>query len=541
MKEHLQDDNFEEFLRNKLNEFDDEPSDNMWDRVEGVIPPAPKPMLFRIMKPSAIAASVVLAIAVIAAVYHYTTKQNLNEQLIEATDKIKELENKIERETAHEETAQLEEVQNNEKQIEENALQQENNLINQNKSSNVGTTSNNKTTNKNSNKSNSSTNYSNQLKHNQNNKNNKLSNNPSNVIDNSKERPIANDKKNKQPQKQLNKNELDKTPIANDNKTTEPFDKNINNKTQNPFIEPNKEDAIVFGEPFLLDRKRNNAIDNYAYFIMVEPSSLKKGQSIVSPPQLIVGGFVNSFQTRPEFKERSGPPAPGGNPFNKHRVKPATGLAIGATVGLQFNQNWSIHSGLAYQQEKVKMRLIDNLDYQKDRETDIGNNRQSYRANYITHSPFGEVSVSGAFTKDKDDNIEDKPFDIEIDGTHQLKSFNIPLYLQAQNKIGRFVYGVKGGVNVRNTFMNAFEATEITSSISELKASEIVIVEQPEISNKWTADFLYGAVLAYQHNKDVVFSLEPTSLMSIGEKHKSPYGNTRLKSFGVQFGAKYIF
>ena len=538
LKEHLQDDSFEEFLRNKLNEFDDEPNNNMWDRVEGVIPPAPKPVLFRIMKPSAIAASMVLAVAVFAAVYQYTSKQNLNDQLIEATDKIKELENKIDEEI-NEETAQLEEIETVDNTIEENNIQEKEKTIHQNKSSNFNTNkSSNNTSNKKPSKKKNTTNSS------KSNKNNKSYNTPSSIIDDKKQTPIANDKLDKNnkienPQNLLNNNQLDKTPIANDNKTTEPSNNLNQNTPQNPLIKQNEDEAIAFGEPFLLDRIRNNEIDNYAYFIMVEqkPSTEKP----TFQPKLVVGSSVYSFQTKPEFNERPGPPPPGGNPFKDHKVKPATGLAIGATIGLQLNKNWSIHSGLAYQQEKIKMKLVDHREYNKDRENDIGNNQEGYRTNYITHSPFGEIRVNGRFTKDKDDHIENRPFDIEIDGTHKLTSLNIPLYLQVQDQKNRFIYGLKAGVYGRNLINSSFNATEITSSISELKASEVTVEEQPQVSNKLTADFLYGAVLAYKHNNHLTFSLEPTGLISIGEKHKSPYGNTRMKSIGSQFGIKYTF
>ena len=87
-------------------------------------------------------------------------------------------------------------------------------------------------------------------------------------------------------------------------------------------------------------------------------------------------------------------------------------------------------------------------------------------------------------------------FDIEIDGIHELTSLNIPLYIQVQDQKGRFVYGLKGGVYGRRMIKNSFEATEITSSLSELKSSEVSVIDQPNISNKWTADVLGGVVLA---------------------------------------------
>ena len=133
LKKHLQDDNFEEFMRNKLNEFDSEPNDNMWVRVESVILPAPKPMLFRIIKPSVIAASMVLAVAAYAMIYQYNSTQNLNQQIIEANNKIQQLENKIDK-NSNEETAQLEEfnqVEVVEQTIDNDDIQSEGDIINQ--------------------------------------------------------------------------------------------------------------------------------------------------------------------------------------------------------------------------------------------------------------------------------------------------------------------------------------------------------------------------------------------------------------------------
>ena len=556
-------------MRNKLNEFDGEPNNNMWDRVENVIPPAPKPMLFRIMKPSAIAASLVLAVAACAMVYQYTSTQNLNQQIIEANDKIKQLEQKIDK-NSNEETAQLGKMTNIETvetNTSDNNIEEATEIIDKNEKSDI--VRNNKSSRKASNNKLDQTPIANDdvFKRKVNNNDsqkelnsNKLDQTPianddifnrkannngsqkelnSNKLD---QTPIANDDvfnrkaNNNGSQKELNNNKLDQTPIANDNKISDPV--NVIGNQQKDKLEKEK---IAFAEPFLLDRIRNDEIDNYAYFVMVEPASKALTEKPKFQPRWLVGGFAHSFQTKPDFKERSGPPPAGGNPFKDHQVKPAIGLAIGGKVGLQLNENWTIQTGLAYQQEKIEMKLVDHRDYRKDNENDIGNNRQSYRTNYTTHSPFGEIRVNGEFTKDKDDNIENRPFDIEIDGTHELTSLNIPLYFQVQDQKGRFVYGLKGGVYGRRMIKNSFEATEITSSLSELKSSEVSVIDQPNISNKWTADVLGGVVLAYKHNDHVAISLEPTILMSLGNKHESEYGHTKMRSLGSQLAVQYTF
>ena len=538
MKEHLQDNNFEEFMRNKLNEFDGEPNDDMWDRVENVIPPAPKPTLFRIMKPSVIAASMILAMATFAMVYQYNSTQNLNQQIIEANNKIKQLENKID-EKSNEETAQLEQIdgiETVEEAVDSDNFQERNNIIDKNKSSNFNTNKAKSDVVAHSKKSNNLPYQSNS------NKNNKSPKQPFSVINKKNKTPIASDDiiskndKNNGTQKPLNSNKLDKTPIANDHKISNPSN-TIDNKPKDKLPQTNED--IALGEPFLLDRIRNSQIDNFDAFIMAEQKP-----TITKPtfkPRFIAGGFVHSFQTRPDFKERPGPPPPGGNPFRNHRVKPAIGLAVGAKVGLQLNKHWSIHSGLAYQQEKIEMKLVDRRDYREDRENDIGNNREGYQTDYVTQSPFGEIRVNGAFTKNKDDNIENKPFDIEINGTHQLTSLNIPLYVQVQNQKGRFVYGLKAGIYGRNIINSSFDATAITSSISALKSSEVTVIEQPRISDKWTADFLGGIVLGYKHNEHILVSVEPTALMSLGNKHESQYGGTKMKTFGSQLAVQYTF
>jgi hypothetical protein len=547
LKENLQDDNFEEFMRNKLNEFDGEPNDNMWDRVESVIPPAPKPMLFRIIKPSVIAASMVLAVAAYAMIYQYNSTQNLNQQIIEANNKIQQLENKIDK-NSNEETAQLEEfnqVEVVEQTIDNDDIQSEGDIINQNGASNLNT---NRTADKNKSDvvSNSTKSYK----------------QPSSIINNKNKASIVNDNimnKNNGSQKQLNSNKLDKTPIANDiiinknNGTQKQLNSNKLDKTpiandiiinKNNGVQPKDKlqtsnEAIALSEPFLLDRIRNSQITNPNNFIIDEQKT-----ALIKPtfkPSLIVGGFIHSFQTKPDFKERPGTPPPGGNPFRDHRVKPATGLAIGAKVGVQLNKNWSIHSGLAYQQEKIEMKLVDRNEYNNDREKDIGNNQEGYQTDYKTQSPFGEISIDGQFTKDKDDNIENKPFNIEIDGTHELTSLNIPLYVQVQDQKGRFVYGLKTGIYGRNVINNSFEATSITSSISELKSSEVTVTEQPKVSNKWTVDFLGGVILGYKPNQNLMVSVEPTALMSLRNQHESQYGGTKMKTFGSQLAVQYIF
>ena len=95
MKEQLHEDNFEDFLRNKINQFDDEPNIDMWSRIEGAIPPAPQPWIYKYLTPYSAAVSILVALTVWAVVYQYNSNQALNHKLVEAADKIKVLENEM--------------------------------------------------------------------------------------------------------------------------------------------------------------------------------------------------------------------------------------------------------------------------------------------------------------------------------------------------------------------------------------------------------------------------------------------------------------
>ena len=99
MNKNLHDDQFEEFFRNKLNEFDDSPTSDMWDRIDGVIPPKPKPAIVKYFTPISIAASFLLVVGLWAAVAQYRTQNEaLSKKLEKAEQKIETLTNKVEEE-----------------------------------------------------------------------------------------------------------------------------------------------------------------------------------------------------------------------------------------------------------------------------------------------------------------------------------------------------------------------------------------------------------------------------------------------------------
>jgi hypothetical protein len=541
LKEHLQEDSFEDFLRGKLNEFDDEPSSNMWERVESVIPPAPKPVLFRLMKPSAVAASMVLAVAVFAAVYQYNTKQNLNEQLIEATNKIKTLENKIDETIVEAETTKVNDVDNDfENEVLENEVSQKTNSnhsgaytekasnasdIGGNKKSNPAKASNQRPTKNRADKMAYSPNVDKQF------------NAPSsNVFDNP---PLKNNTKTES-LPIVDKKLLEEHKISTDNLLLSIANKVIveNQKANKLEIEETKN--IEFGEPTLLAAKDLMPINNGALFVPAD----KIGEvEKIDPPyeyRWMVGAFVQSAKTMLDYRDRRGPS--GGNPFKDHKAKPSIGWAIGAKVGLQLNKNWSVHSGMSMQEDNFKIKLVDHLQYNNIRETPASNNKNQYLADYITQTPLGEMGIKTVFLKDKDLPIlENQPFDIKIDGNHRLTSVNIPIYAQVQHQKGAFAYGLKLGASFQYIAKTDFKIEAYEATFPTAENGSIEIVRPPKLNSKWSADALIGAVFSYNVSDHIALSFEPTALVGLGSKHATNFGHTESKSLGSQLAVRYIF
>lgn len=539
MREQLHDDNFEDFLREKINEFDGEPNSQMWDRIEGVIPPAPKPLVFKYLTPVTAAASVVLTLSVMAAVYQYRSNRDLNQQLIEATDKIKTLENQTGNTETDENkdtdnTISLEEAETlTENQASDKAQKR---LSNQSRTSDK-TQNNNPTT---KNQSNVNNNTSDDVK--------KDNLKPSNNINNKK--PSVTDTDNSK-----NKNTTPDSDIKNQSPT--PLQSNIDNKTsvanqasdeQSPtdFEEQEKDTEKIFDLKNPLASKDIAEVKQKYIFWGLDSAKVEVPKF---RDHLVISAFIQPMHTRAILRATSGPGSGGGNqPFNQHKVKPISSWSTGFTLGYQANKNWSVHAGVAYQTSQFDMEFDTRIKYEKMADGQLSpNGLRIHRRPYLVVSPFGDMEIGLDLRRNPDVQIPDEvPMRVFSTGKHEITSVALPVYIQAQTAKGALKTGIKFGIApqivTNSTFKLQTVAAEIEGPLDvTFTNTESVLIYQPELHRQVVVDGLLGLVFAYQINPDAEFSLEPTFMANMGRKHDTQFGSTQLVSTGLQIGYKYHF
>lgn len=528
MKEPLQEDNFENFLRGKLNEFDDEPQMEMWNRIESVIPPAPKPALYRYITTASIAASLLFTIVVAAGVHQYRSNQKLNQQLIDASEKIKTLEEEIGLETTT--ATKIVAIDSLDAKINassdvlkkaENPKNRENHALIKNNSE-----------------------FQPRQKENtqplaEGSKKSKAS--KSDIIDNQATNNFSN----------TGKTILERTKQPEKNTPVFPEKSNLN--TANPpmanngSLTPQKNEAAPLSPKEAANEIMPDFIQTLGFESLANGNKINHLDSLnVSTPNFKSNGWVVAVLAQPlvthtSFRTKKG----GGKPnpdFSKHDIKPAFGWAATANVGYQVNKNWSFFAGVAYQKEVAYLEFSEGLKYDKNFETDINNEQQNYEQNYEANSPFGNMGLNVRFSKDKSDNIpSETSFDVNIKGTFETTSLNIPLYAQYQTQKGRLKYGVKLGFSTQIILDKAFTTENLTCSENALKPIETKVNKQPKWEHKVSIDNLIGASIAYAVTPNVDLSIEPTALLSLSSPHSTDKGSLSRVSGGLQMGVRYAF
>lgn len=546
MREQLHDDNFEDFLREKINEFDGEPNSQMWDRIEGVIPPAPKPVVFKYLTPVTAAASVLLTCAVLAAVYQYRSNRDLNQQLIEATDKIKTLENQTEKTKTTEDkntenTISLEEA--------ESITENQSSTNSQNQRSTQQETSD-----KTNNRNNSTT------------KNQSKSNNSSTSSDVKKDTPKqSNAIKNNTPSVTDTDNNQDKdkktTPDADiKNDAPSPLQSNVDNKTsvanqsndgqlptsQKEQEEQEKDTEKIFDLKNPLASKAISEVkpkDTFWYLdsVKVEVPKFKD--------HLVLGAFIQPMRTRAVLRATPGAGSGGGNqPFNQHKAKPVSSWSTGVTIGYQASKNWSVHAGVAYQTSQFDMEFDTRIRYDKTYDGPLSpNGLRIHRRPYLVISPFGNMDINVDLRRNPDVQIpDDISMRVYSTGKHEISNVSLPVYMQAQTVRGALKTGFKFGIAPQIVTNSVFKLETVAAELEgplnvAFTSRESTLSDQPELHRQVVIDGLLGLIFAYQISLDAELSLEPTLMANMGRKHDTQFGSTQLVSTGLQIGYKYHF
>jgi hypothetical protein len=523
LKGNLHEDNFEDFIKNKINEFDDAPSNDMWNRIEGVIPPKPTVSIVKYLKPMAAAASVALVAVTMWWVVSDFKNENavLSKELKEATNKIDKLSNQVEKmqPIVKQQASEGQEILEGQETLEEQKTDKpvifnKNQAVASNTNQASSTVQNNlpptKTGSKISNKNDKRPNYIN----------------------------LSTDEK-------IVQGIAKKEDILSENNSTE----EINQVPSEPMSivassEDDKNDVIYTTDE--VDYLKNKNITVLAFTSspdkdrMVEPLKIeqekKETKRVRAKGNWSAGITVRPFQNKNFIKT---PPGAAKRPTERQAI----GLAIGGQVSYQINKNWSVSVGLARQSESAEIMIPNRINYDKGNEIPFDTEFNICNHNYSANSPYGEFNVNVDLFRNKDKNLSDgAPLDLDLMGLYEKRSLNLPITVQYQRTIKKLKLGGRLGVSPQFTLENQFSATQVNVDEEGVLAQGVQLSQSPDFNKKVNFDGIVGFTAAYPLSKSWTLSVEPTTYISLKNKFRSPKGSSiQTASSGVQIGLSYQF
>ncbi len=543
MNKNLHDDQFEEFFRNKLNEFDDSPTSDMWERIDGVIPPKPKPTIVKYFTPISIAASFLLVVGLWAAVAQYRTKNEaLSKKLEKAEQKIEILTNK-----AAQEKSRTIVLPQQEKEV--NNLSNKIPLIDENEETIV------------ENKAINQLDKAPIVLPKSRNNRKKINNDDPIAITSdpviNKNKTIKNTPQTDNPEVAVNNPSNNKnTPQNNDlqliDKPVRPID-NIkhnqnNNNKQVVDRNPNTPKSKIDVNEKVLAKEEINPLD------LKEMTAFEQALAVINENKLVApfqpkqsfpkskGQFSVTFTTQAVWEDRdfkrkgSFPPPP------KEHPKPEIvqmGFEFGARLNYAFNESWSVSAGLTKRNERAILNIRKEIDYNKNDENLENINNQSYEST----SSYGDLGVNVALERNAQFQPpnDEFPISLTLNGNQEKESLNIPLAVQYQRNIDKWSFGIRAGVSGQVVLDSKFKTRELTTNIPEITVEEVQLTRRPEISEKFSVDGLIGLSISYSLTDRWKLHVEPTHYKSFTDKHRSENGHVTSNTNGFQLGASYVF
>lgn len=524
MGKDLHNDDFEDFFKKHLEGFDGEPADDMWDRIEPVIPPKPGIAWSVYALPSALILSLALLIFVGYKMLEYKkTSEDLTEQLEESNRAVQSL---------------------NEDAI---VLQKE---------ENVASDSNfNSDTNLNSNHSNDE-------------KPNTLTDNNTddwNRMTKEDAAIIFKNKKQKTPK--YNQQYFTNNKTVNRTKTTQNYEQTVGQETTPTIkktiptiqeiskeIQKNKSETTpTVNQPIATtaDWKelamktpslphQNNWVLNKA--VTVEKPLLEKVLTNKNSITLFVAPTILKNNIRPPQPPiGNNPPPPNPRPIPTEKVK--LGQAFGVKYGYCLTDKLSFNIGGIYANASYRFNTRHFLPYNKDTEQDISTDKAGNTIDYSGSSTYGEYSVGVDVTRLKDNGVtQDENIDIKVEATAKIHSVIVPAYLTYELlETNGFSVGLKGGVSYNNVIANDLQVNSFEVDKEGFEVKDFRLKDRPTPSKNGAINTLSGVVLAYEFQDNWSIMVEPTWTSALSDNHKSDFGRTKSNMFNMEIGVKYSF
>lgn len=483
MENNLHNDGLDDFLRKSFEQYDDSPSDGLWDKIEADLADEPKVVPIRTTRRwwATAAAAMFLALVVGQFIYFQKEKAELIDQIKIQADKIEFLEKEL---------AKISTTEN--KNLE--------NIFNKNKEP-INTETNSLSITNNKNKSNN--NYSKE--------------NISNTTNLISEQPIIIENKNKN-------TSIDK--IENDN-----------------LIKNNDEVEIIAEQqklttPNSLDLIDLKNIGSFAPNLSLPTTSITP---VVNSGNFSIGIHHSYLSTREKMARVIQRPLVGPNRiFNNTSAMTGTTQLTGISATYKTKNNWLLESGLNYRKTNLSTSHHAQLRFM-DRRPDTNNQEHDFVYALNTSAGIVDIEVRADQTDPNETINEFENITINIKADQAISYLSVPILVGKQLGYGRLNTTIKSGFLFNFLTSQSFDVSGSISS-SKLRSSRTVYSRRNGIGLKnTTTDFMAMIGLNYDLNKKWSAHISPTFVMPLGNRHNDPYIKSSGFSAGVDIGVSFNF
>lgn len=490
MENNLHNDGLDDFLRKSFEQYDDSPSDGLWDKIEADLADEPKVIPIRTTRRwwATAAAAMFLALVVGQHIYFQKEKSELIDRIDAQAGKIEILEK---------------ELINKEKEITEISIAKNNDskiIFNENKKP-LNTQTNNLSENNKNNKAD----------------NNYLKENKSEITNLIPEKPIF---------------------IENKNNNI-----NITKTEENNLIENNNEVEAIAELQKLVTPNPLDLIDlkNIGSFTPSLSLPTTPIIPIANSGRFSIGIHHSYLSTREKMARVIQRPLVGPNRiFSNTSAMTGTTQLTGIGATYKSKNNWLLESGLNYRKTNLSTSHHAQLRFM-DRRPDTNNQQHDFVYALNTSAGIVDIEVRADQTDPTETINEFENITINIKADQAIEYVSIPFLIGKQLGYGRLNTTIKSGLLFNFLTSQSFDVSGSISN-SKLRSSRTVYSRRNGIGLKnTTTDFMAMIGLNYDLNKKCSAHISPAFVVPLGNRHNDPYIKSSGFSAGVDIGVKFNF
>jgi hypothetical protein len=221
----------------------------------------------------------------------------------------------------------------------------------------------------------------------------------------------------------------------------------------------------------------------------------------------------------------------------------ARGGMVGVAIRYDFNQNWRLSSGLNYQvMEKQSTHLMQFRHGQGNCPTPGGNIARDCEFKYNLGTTRGDAAVT-VRVEQVDSSLfipQDEILPFRVNTIHRAQSITVPVEVGYRFGTGKLQLGAEAGFNV--SFMIDDElSVEKVQSLNQRFRPRIMERPRGRFAERRVAsvDLLAGLSIDYALSRRLSLSLEPTLMFALTDRTPEPF--LRSKGYAVGVGAGIFY